>query len=103
MSDERPDWFNMIATKRGMPPEWRWHHVEWIGDGDYADPMSKPPPLPPRNSIDSCNQSATELGARRICSWCAPHFRARLEGRSSDHTQCDDFDCGCHCQDGTRT
>ena len=37
---------------------------------------------------------------RRICAWCAPHFRAKIEGRSSDHTRCDDFSCGCHCQDG---
>ena len=39
------------------------------------------------------------LDARPVCAWCAPHFSAKLEGRSSDHTRCDDLDCGCHCQD----
>jgi hypothetical protein len=39
----------------------------------------------------------------RVCEWCDPHFRARREGRSAgDHTRCDDFECGCHCQDRTK-
>ena len=55
-----------------------------------------------RNPLDPRNQVAAALGAKRVCKWCDPHFRARLEGRPSDHTPCDslDFDCGCHCQDG---
>ena len=56
--------------------------------------MTKKNPLDPRDQI------ADALGARRVCEWCTPHFRAKLEGRPSDHTRCDDFDCGCHCQDG---
>ncbi len=55
--------------------------------------MTKRKPLDPREQI------AAALGGRRVCQWCHPHFKARLEGRPSDHTRCDDFDCGCHCQD----
>ena len=62
--------------------------------------MSKPPPSSKRNPLDPRDQIAKALGARRICPWCAPHFRARLEGRPSEHMRCDDFSCGCHCQDG---
>jgi len=62
--------------------------------------MSKPPPSSKRNPIDPRDQIVTALGARRVCPWCAPHFRAKIEGRSSGHTRCDDFSCGCHCQDG---
>ena len=52
-----------------------------------------------RNPLDPHEQFAAAVGARRVCEWCAPHFRARLEGRGSDHTRCDDLHCGCHCQD----
>lgn len=55
-----------------------------------------------RGSLDPSTQIAAALGGRVICPWCAPHFCARLEGRSSDHARCDDFECGCHCQDRTR-
>jgi len=60
--------------------------------GDADDKKKNPP--------DPREQIATALEARRVCPWCAPHFRAKIEGRSSDHTRCDDFSCGCHCQDG---
>lgn len=53
-----------------------------------------------RNPLDPRDQVATVLGAKRVCKWCDPYFRARLESRPSDHTHCDDSDCGCHCQDG---
>lgn len=56
----------------------------------------------PKSPLDPKTQIAQALGGRAVCPWCAPHFRARLEGRPSDHTHCDDFDCGCHCQDRTR-
>ncbi|HSX22889.1 MAG TPA: hypothetical protein VLE97_08970 [Gaiellaceae bacterium] len=56
--------------------------------------MSKKSPLDPRH------QFAKAIGGKLVCEWCSPHFRARLEGRPSDHTRCDDLDCGCHCQDG---
>jgi len=49
-------------------------------------------PLDPR-------EAAAAIAARRVCAWCAPHARARAEGRPSDHTRCDDLQCGCHCQD----
>ena len=62
--------------------------------------MSKPPPPSKQNLLDPRDQIAAALGARSVCAWCAPHFRAKLEGRPSDHTRCDDFSCGCHCQDG---
>jgi hypothetical protein len=52
-----------------------------------------------RNPLDPREQIAAALGARRVCAWCTPHFRAQLEGRRCDHTRCDDFECGCHCQD----
>lgn len=52
-----------------------------------------------RNPLDPREQIASALGARPVCVWCMPHFRARLEGKPSDHTRCDDLDCGCHCQD----
>jgi hypothetical protein len=52
-----------------------------------------------RNPLDPREQIAAALGGRPVCPWCAPHFRARLEGRSGDHTRCDDLHCGCHCQD----
>jgi hypothetical protein len=55
-----------------------------------------------RNPLDPRDQLAKALGARRVCAWCHPHFRARLEGRPSDHTPCDDLECGCHCQDRTK-
>lgn len=28
---ERPDWYEMIAKTRGVPANWRWFSVEWIG------------------------------------------------------------------------
>ena len=59
----------------------------------------RPPPASKRNPLDSREQFAAAMGARRVCEWCAPHFRAKLEGRGSDHTRCDDLHCGCHCQD----
>lgn len=59
----------------------------------------RPPPAAKRNPLDPREQFAATIGARRVCEWCAPHFRARLEGRGSDHTRCDDLHCGCHCQD----
>jgi hypothetical protein len=59
----------------------------------------QPPPAVKRNPLDPREQFAAAIGARRVCEWCAPHFRARLEGRVSDHTRCDDLHCGCHCQD----
>ena len=55
-----------------------------------------------RAPLDPSTQIAQALGARVICVWCKPHFLAQLEGRPSDHTRCDDFECGCHCQDRTR-
>lgn len=55
-----------------------------------------------KNLLDPHRPVALALGGRKVCLWCDPHFRARLEGRGSDHTRCDDFDCGCHCQDRTR-
>ena len=53
-----------------------------------------------KNPLDPREQIATALSGRPVCAWCAPHFRAKLEGRPSDHTPCDNFACGCHCQDG---
>ena len=52
-----------------------------------------------RNPLDPREQIA---GGRRVCAWCYPHYKARLEGRSCDHTHCNDLACGCHCQDRTR-
>lgn len=52
-----------------------------------------------RNPLDPREQIAVALGARLVCQWCYPHFKARLEGRSSDHERCNDFECGCYCQD----
>lgn len=34
-----------------------------------------------RNPLDPRDQIAATLGARRVCPWCYPHFRAKLEGR----------------------
>ena len=64
--------------------------------------MTKLPPK--KRPVDPLDQiaNANALSAQRVCEWCKPHFRARIEGRSSDHTRCDDFDCGCHCQDRLR-
>ncbi len=31
-----PDWFQLIAQQRGMPPEWRWFSSEWKGEGEHA-------------------------------------------------------------------
>jgi len=62
-------------------------------------PAPEPPPPTKRNPLDPHQRIAAALGATRVCQWCAPHFRARLEYRPSDHTRCNDFDCGCHCQD----
>jgi hypothetical protein len=53
-----------------------------------------------QNPLDPRDQIAKARGAKPVCAWCDPHFRARLEGQPSDHTPCDDFGCGCHCQDG---
>lgn len=50
---------------------------------------------------DDVTKKRTPEQIARVCTWCEPHFRAKLEGRSSDHTRCDDFRCGCHCQDRT--
>jgi len=55
-----------------------------------------------RDPLDPHVQFAAALKAKRVCKWCKPHFQARLGGRPSDHTRCDDFDCGCHCQDRLR-
>lgn len=52
-----------------------------------------------KNPLDPREQIATALGGRVVCEWCKPHFRARLERRSSGHTRCGDLHCGCHCQD----
>lgn len=29
---ERPDWFQLIAAKRGKPDGWKWFHSEWRGE-----------------------------------------------------------------------
>ena len=64
-----------------------------------APAVLRPPPAARSNPLDPHEQFAAAIGARRVCEWCAPHFRARREGRGSDHTRCDDLHCGCHCQD----
>lgn len=52
-----------------------------------------------KKPLDPREQFAAAIGGRPVCAWCHPHFRARMAGRPSDHTPCDDFDCGCYCQD----
>lgn len=72
------------------------------GSPSVADVLTPPPAPPPptkRNPLDPHQRIAAAIGGKRVCLWCAPHFRARLERRPSDHSRCNDFDCGCHCQD----
>lgn len=54
-----------------------------------------------KNLLDPSNQIAKALGARKICTVCAPFERARLTGRGPQpHPRCEDVSCGCSCWDG---
>lgn len=36
MSEDRPDWLNIIAAERGLPLGWSWFHSEWKGESAHA-------------------------------------------------------------------
>jgi hypothetical protein len=56
-----------------------------------------------RNPLDPAEVFAKMVGGRKVCRECTPFTRARLMGSGDGkHPACEDRECGCRCQDGTR-